>query len=467
MEEARRRALGSFGGARRSPSSDRGGSSSTSGSSLPREQWGLDPIVEKELDAAQALAEMAIQQEQENKRIEDHGSPSTSREESIREGKGWGLKHEQLVDDYQEDGEAVKDAMEEKKSGQEISELPKADITCSTSRTPFSSRVKQNLAEAEKEAKRMRRILANRESARQTIRRRQIIREELTKKVADLSLKNKNMKMEKELVMKEYLSLKDTNNQLKEQISKAMNCEFGTSAEATSMQVEISASSSTNLPPMIYGKLPMVPYVWPPWLISTITRPCHEHDGASVFSGARPHLYLPPCAWFYPSSHEIPGSRSQHPHSPKERHEDPVAIWHDLGQSYGALDYEEKAMMHNSKETDLSLPHTIVTQEEENGATNNQRLLATVPTEHQMLRHCPYKLGHMSSHCRTLLSSSDVKGGPVTDHDDGTSLEKSGGACSHPNEQLLIAAAAAQARKRRRELIKLKQLHGRQAGLHS
>ncbi|KAG1369713.1 hypothetical protein COCNU_15G000790 [Cocos nucifera] len=266
--EARKRALGSFGWVRPSPSSDRW-------ACLPREQWGRDPIVEMELDAAQARAEMAILEEQGNKRIENHGSPSTSRE------------HEHLVGDYQEDNEAVKDAMEERKGGQQSSEWPKADITCSTSHTPFSSRVRQNLTEAEKEAKRMRRILANRESARQTIRRRQVIREQLTKKFADLSLKNKNMKMEKELVMKEYLSLKDANHQLKEQ------------------------------------------------------------------------------------------------------------VW-------------------------------------------------------------------------SLVSSSDVKGGPVAGHDDGTSLEKSGGgASSQPNEKLLIAAAAAQARKRRKELTRLKQLHGSQVGLHS
>ncbi|KAF0889448.1 hypothetical protein E2562_024511 [Oryza meyeriana var. granulata] len=51
------------------------------------------------------------------------------------------------------------------------------------------------LTEEEKEAKRLRRVLANRESARQTILRRQ----------------------ERETVMQEYLSLKETNKQLKEQ----------------------------------------------------------------------------------------------------------------------------------------------------------------------------------------------------------------------------------------------------------
>ncbi|KAG2623066.1 hypothetical protein PVAP13_3KG028800 [Panicum virgatum] len=79
-------------------------------------------------------------------------------------------------------------------------------------------RPRHMLTEAEKEAKRLRRVLANRESARQTILRRQAIRDELARKVADLSSENETIKKEKDLVMKEYLSLKETNKQLKAQI---------------------------------------------------------------------------------------------------------------------------------------------------------------------------------------------------------------------------------------------------------
>ncbi|PAN16073.1 hypothetical protein GQ55_3G033200 [Panicum hallii var. hallii] len=78
-------------------------------------------------------------------------------------------------------------------------------------------RPRHMLTEAEKEAKRLRRVLANRESARQTILRRQAIRDELARKVADLSSENETIKKEKDLVMEEYLSLKETNKQLKAQ----------------------------------------------------------------------------------------------------------------------------------------------------------------------------------------------------------------------------------------------------------
>ncbi|EEC67695.1 hypothetical protein OsI_35163 [Oryza sativa Indica Group] len=81
----------------------------------------------------------------------------------------------------------------------------------------YGPRPRHMLTEAEKEAKRLRRVLANRESARQTILRRQAIRDELARKVADLSSQNETMKKEKDVVMQEYLSLKETNKQLKEQ----------------------------------------------------------------------------------------------------------------------------------------------------------------------------------------------------------------------------------------------------------
>ncbi|CAL4995452.1 unnamed protein product [Urochloa decumbens] len=83
--------------------------------------------------------------------------------------------------------------------------------------TGYGPRPRHTLTEAEKEAKRLRRVLANRESARQTILRRQAIRDELARKVADLSSQNENMKKEKDMVMQEYLSLKEANKQLKEQ----------------------------------------------------------------------------------------------------------------------------------------------------------------------------------------------------------------------------------------------------------
>ncbi|KAG1331055.1 hypothetical protein COCNU_02G010230 [Cocos nucifera] len=100
--------------------------------------------------------------------------------------------------------------------------------------------------------------------------------------------------------MKGYLCLKDANKQLKEQIAKTIRCEVGTSAETTSMQVEIS-SSSTNLPPMIFSRLPLVVYVCPlrP-SVSPDARPCHDDDSYSMFSGSGHDSICHPVLGFIP-----------------------------------------------------------------------------------------------------------------------------------------------------------------------
>ncbi|KAJ0973392.1 hypothetical protein J5N97_021351 [Dioscorea zingiberensis] len=143
---------------------------------------------------------------------------------------------------------------------------------------------KHNLTEAEKEERRMRRVLANRESARETIRRRQAFREELIKRVDDLSLDNRNIKMEKELLMHEYNSLMDKNKQLKEQIAKLEDCDNPVKRKTPAMAHLEKAYS-------------FPPYVWQPWI------PMPSETG-----GSRP-FYMPHQAWFPPSIDSI---RAQH-----------------------------------------------------------------------------------------------------------------------------------------------------------
>ncbi|XAR64668.1 hypothetical protein NMG60_11008434 [Bertholletia excelsa] len=105
-------------------------------------------------------------------------------------------------------------------------ELPKSGSIYSTSYTSFAgSKLRQKLTEQEKEARRIRRVLANRESARQTIRRRQALYEELTRKASSLALENENLKREKELAIKEYDSLKSTNESLKAQMARTLKTE--------------------------------------------------------------------------------------------------------------------------------------------------------------------------------------------------------------------------------------------------
>ncbi|KAL3839791.1 hypothetical protein ACJIZ3_024382 [Penstemon smallii] len=105
------------------------------------------------------------------------------------------------------------------KSDQTFSNTASELCSASNQSNP-ANKSKQILNEAEKEERRLRRILANRESARQTIRRRQAMFLELTSKAAELSEENENLKKKKELAVKEYNTLKTRNEFLKAQMAK-------------------------------------------------------------------------------------------------------------------------------------------------------------------------------------------------------------------------------------------------------
>lgn len=123
-------------------------------------------------------------------------------------------------------------------------------------------KVRQNLTEAEKEARRLCRILANRESARQTIRRRQEMHLELIRKVAHLSEENKNLKKEKELAVKKYDSLKGSNEFLKLQIANKRHVVSKERQELNTLGSELFNSATKRTPTLLYNQ-PLVPFLLP------------------------------------------------------------------------------------------------------------------------------------------------------------------------------------------------------------
>ncbi|CAH9082726.1 unnamed protein product, partial [Cuscuta epithymum] len=161
------------------------------------------------------------------------------------------------------------------------------EILNSSSRTLFSScdydyssitgcKSRRSVAEAKKEAQRLRRVVANRESARQTIRRRQAMYDELTRRAAHLVSENQNLKKEqafkreynktitltfnlreeKELAAKEYDGLKSTNDRLRAQMTKAVKEEMqGTHEVSYPVQ---GMSSSTSTAHSFYNHTPVV-----------------------------------------------------------------------------------------------------------------------------------------------------------------------------------------------------------------
>ncbi|KAJ7567849.1 hypothetical protein O6H91_01G009700 [Diphasiastrum complanatum] len=122
------------------------------------------------------------------------------------------------------------------------------------------------LSESEKEARRLRRIQANRESARQTIRRKQILCEELTKRANELVLMNENMKQERAILKQECQSLHESNCFLKQQVT-TINIQENCKASSQPSADVIQPSSSPAMP-FPFAPLIRLPYQAYPWLHS-------------------------------------------------------------------------------------------------------------------------------------------------------------------------------------------------------
>ncbi|KAF3795439.1 hypothetical protein EJ110_NYTH04985 [Nymphaea thermarum] len=213
-------------GADQTPASPSAGESAAMTSEDRESTWGCDPMVKIELDAALVLTEFA-QLALMARRVADSrpregeekwgGRGRRSRKQRPRSKEAWRSSFEDSErrassGDAQDLLSNKQDLQRQKpwrpivKKNIKIEQYVKVEEhvefanhqnLCKkvTEQKPASrGKPKQYLNEAEKEERRLRRIHANRESARQTIRRRQAFCEELMKKAADLSLENKSIK---------------------------------------------------------------------------------------------------------------------------------------------------------------------------------------------------------------------------------------------------------------------------------
>lgn len=186
-------------------------------------ECGLDGM---ELEAARALAciSRTVVRDGGGRGLNRFKNRSQDRDWEISD-QGWELAHDS------EDNKAIRAKVEEETKVQQTSErLPPSSNHCTNSLSFSGRKTRLNLScltEAEKEARRVRRVVANRESARQTIRRRQAFRDGLAKKVSDLSLVNQNMKREKGQITKEYMWLRNKNEQLKAELAIAVAAHSG------------------------------------------------------------------------------------------------------------------------------------------------------------------------------------------------------------------------------------------------
>ncbi|KZV48948.1 monodehydroascorbate reductase-like [Dorcoceras hygrometricum] len=195
-----------------------------------------------------------------------------------------------------------------------------SQTTCTGGRSKSCRTMRQNLTEAEKEARRISRVLANRESARRTIKRRQIMYLELTGKAASLLEDNMYLK-------------KMTNRKMAEAGERR-------EAQSNSSRAEISTAATVTAPPFfLYNHPSFVPFFWPPIVPSsdvfssqylsnpdgttpTWEKPCTDHGqqgpgGISTKPGTP--LFLLPVPWTLPFLTQV-GTTESHP-MVKRKHE--------------------------------------------------------------------------------------------------------------------------------------------------
>eukprot|EP00249_Psilotum_nudum_P013075 c24140_g1_i1 orf=675-2330(-) len=125
------------------------------------------------------------------------------------------------------------------------------------------NRTKPVLTKVEIEARRIRRLQANRESARQALRKKQMLCQELSQKAATLKFENEAMKKEKEQLLQEFLALSERNRQLKEQLIVQSGSELGHPllSHSTSFPSQQISLLPLQFPMIPYGGVPLQPVI--------------------------------------------------------------------------------------------------------------------------------------------------------------------------------------------------------------
>ncbi|XP_058087314.1 uncharacterized protein LOC131234445 isoform X2 [Magnolia sinica] len=471
-------------------------SSASSSSTTESDQWrqcGSDRMVKNELDAARALADLSqmapIEARGQDEKWGNKGRRSRKRavEELkvvLEQGKddlpgprpapGLDVLSSKLpkpLDPIQNQPLEVYQWRKkvcqhiERKSGQVDSTFPKSCPNRSRTGMSFCrGKSKQNLSEAEKEAKRLRRVLANRESARQTILRRQ----------------------EKELVMKEYQLLKDRNKYLKFQVAKTIKGESAAGIKTESEETPFEAISthgetllSMQLQSPAYNRSAFMPFFWPS-LYPLQTHPFPQNtteskDLAATYmahrwgSGHDP-ICMPrmrsnmlPYPWFFPPLHHWCGPYPCDPHTCKENDENSVEGQCNMGRSSISRGKMKKASFLIDG-WGMSISTEANTKRE--NASNN-----IIEGESQTLEHYTKSMVNKLNTINALQPTSTVKCESVLETNlnfkEAVSSGKLQETSIYQSRKSVDPSTAAEARKRRKELTKLKNHHNRQFQLPS
>ncbi|KAI6674129.1 hypothetical protein NL676_002035 [Syzygium grande] len=389
---------------------------------------------------------------------------------------------------------------EQVKAEEDTDVLYSGSNMCSTSYLSLGvSRSRHNLNEAEKEAKRLRRVLANRESARRTIRRRQALCEELTRRAAELTQENEKLKKGKELALGEYQLLETTNKQLKAQMAKAMTPEKEVTPPAEQRQVPAQMSTPQPNCPVLWYRSPFAPFFWPPVFQSTNTgqsqegppsNPCvsssatvtafcklntfHEQENLTNASTPRPPVYILPCPWFF--IFPDPGS-AQHQEAsscPKNKEDEDSAINRVSDSSSRTVTETEDSNSHVPIMVKSEAPsptrcrikndlNDSPVESPSDGGDWHEEVTPTpaLPSSVKTGSSVKYENGIIEDlaapNCEVI--SSSVSDASFVRKENHQQLD------TYTRKKLADALAAAEARKKRKEITRLKSIHGRQCRL--
>ncbi|GMP49996.1 hypothetical protein CsSME_00016787 [Camellia sinensis var. sinensis] len=412
-------------------------------------ECGGDAMIKNELEAAEALTSLAHSTRCSDQRA---GPSQRVKTESTTVDAVANLELSlRLSSDPPEDQAAVAQqqcenictVMMEGAKVEQDAELPEPSPKCSTSYASFSgSKSRKKLTEAEKEEKRIRRVLANRESARQTIRRRQANHAELTRKAASLTLENLNLKQEKELAVSEYEHLRSRNECLKAQMAMTEGEVEETKIDSKSTNADIS---TPLCPYFIYNQPPYTPFLWPAIIqpsnpvqikngsqnsiivpsdvpMPAIAKPnsFQEQENPQNINGPGTPLFIMPCPWFFPFPDHGNGLQSR--------------------PSFDLNDEQNETLMNNQ------------------GSANSSSI-AHVEKHHHSL---PIKVKTEASGSTEAMPANVVVSSTVSHTVTVLSELKQDLIVCSSKKNMDAVAAAAEARKKRKELTKLKNLHCRQ-----
>ncbi|KAK6944012.1 Basic-leucine zipper domain [Dillenia turbinata] len=496
-----------------------------------------EDMARNEIEAAEVLADMAARRERDS--TSSNGGTEWGNK-GKRAGKQRGVNGESTpsdskrnLDDYQQQQqqEATSNLLEEQlvmdeaqnrcgntTVGTENDEQEEGSTDMKAcydqNYKPFHVRKsRRNLTEADKEARRLRRVLANRESARQTIRRRQALCEDLNRKAADLAWENINLKKERDFAMKEYQSLQSANKHLKEQVANMLKVEAKeTPEESYAAHVNTSTTLPTNRSVLLYNQPPFTSFLWPPPMLQSsnpfqtrcgpqntntvsakdiaptagMPTSSHVQENPSI-NGTGTPFYVVPCPLFFPLPGHVGGVHPQPSSSMGDKQDETSA---DNHQSSLADEREQMVvgtsqlpMKRHLGQPDSESQHSSLSIKFKNEfpgfaevkpAMNYYEAQSRFSVEENDQPSQPKELDLMPAALNFVSMAVSNK------HEDGLRVQKSLTTkvsttnchvlrtMPEKNHALTIqstkksdAVTAAEARRRRKELTKLKNIHGR------